>query len=226
MEREKDLEFCKRYLNCWLNAMLDKNSELLNEWHGNWTDAHMQKVLYPLARLYGHTTYGYDIQKEYYRVDFTVYTHYGNSVCTLDYAIEHENARFELDGNTIKNKGWFDEFAKLLPLKCTGARVIIGYDNFESVDTFKHKIKFCTDLLNNDKIANSIADCPVLLIIFPLTKYIKKRDFSEPLIHLVRFYKNDSNGVWETDIDFENDILDKETKEGLISAYNKIAELK
>jgi len=225
MEREKDVEFCKRYLNCWLNAMLDENGELLNAWHGQWTDAHMNKVLYPLAKLYGHTTYGEDIQKEYYRVDFTVYTHYEDSVWTLDYAIEHENARFELDGKAIKKKGWFDEFAKMLPLKCTGARVIIGYDTFNSTEAFDHKVKFCKDLLNNDKIKNSLAECPILLIIFPLTKYIKKGNFSESLIHLIRFYKNESNGVWETDSEFENEILDTETRNRLTTAYNKIAEI-
>jgi hypothetical protein len=229
---EKIEEFCREYLKIWIGAMLNENSGLLKSWHGSlheWTVKHMANVLYPLAdTLYPffdkfqdkNSTYGYTRQQEYYNVDFSLYRYYGLSVWTLDFAVEHENAEFSLaSGENIRSKGWYDEFAKLLPLKCAGARVIIGYDKF---DRFDDKVKKCLDLLNDKRIEASLADSPILLIIFPRTDYMKKFTFEKGIIRLVKFYKQDT-GDWEIDDVFEKNILDSRIIEGLKQVYQRIA---
>lgn len=220
-----DLEFCTKYLQAWLNAMLDKDEELMSAWFGlhKWTKVHMDKVLYPLALDLGYNNkYGTSFQKEYYRVDFTLYNYYEQSIWTLDYAVEHENEEFELgDNNSIKSKGWFDEFAKLLPLKCAKARVIIGYDLFKDKEAFIKKIKRCADLLNDKRIKDSIADGSIFLIVFPRTSYIKSINCSNGLLHIVHFYKD--NAEWKTE-DITEQICNEESKKRLISVYKIIAD--
>ncbi len=216
-------QFCTEYLNIWIDAMCNENSELLCSWHDSskWTAYHMKEVLYPLAENLGcnGNVYVESVQQEYYRVDFTIYNYFEQSVWTLDYAIEHENVGFELQKNgSIKHKGWYDEFAKLLPLKCAKARVIIGYDSF--TELFYEKIKKCRNLLNDERVQPSLADSPILLIIFPRTNYINKGEFNNGLIHLVRFYKEE-NG-WDIDCDFENEVCNAEMLNNLRKVYAKI----
>lgn len=217
-------QFCGEYLNAWIEAMNDEDKVLLNSWHGlhSWTDAHMANVLYPLAKKLGYANkYGTGFQKEYYRVDFTLYDYFEQSVWTLDFAIEHENAEFELESdNSIKYKGWYDEFAKLLPLKCANSRVIIGYDCF--TDNFEKKIKKCRDLLINPNIQASLSDGSILLIIFPRTNYIRKCKYENGLIHIVHFYKNGNN--WDIEKNFENKVCDDGMLIKLQEVYKKIAE--
>jgi len=222
-----DLQFCTEYINTWIDAMLDSKEVLLSAWYGlhDWTKAHMANVLYPLATKLGYNNkYGTSVQQEYYRVDFTLYDYSKQSVWALDYAIEHENAEFELQGNKIINKGWFDEFAKLLPLKCAKARIIIGYDTFNDITLFEQKLKRCYDLLANDLVQHSLADSSIFLIIFPRTKYIKNGDYSNGLVHIVHFYKSDIDGKWIKEKALENKVCNEEITKRLISAYKKIAE--
>lgn len=216
-----DLQFCTEYINTWVEAMLADNETLLSAWYGlhDWTKAHMEYVLYPLASKLGYgNNYSYNMQKEYYRVDFTLYDYHSQSVWALDYAVEHENAEFELQGD----KGWFDEFAKLLPLKCAKARVIIGYDIFNDKNLFNQKLKRCQDLLANKYVQPSLTDSSIFLIIFPRTKYIKNGDYSNGLLHIVHFFNND--GKWTMEKDLEDIVCNEETKKQLISIYKKIAE--
>lgn len=254
---DENKTFCEKYLTCWTNAMLADDKELLKSWASShkWTKNNMEKVLNELAIALNpnYNEYGKTKSKEYYRVDFSLYSWFRQSVWTLDYAIEHENERFELkdynligdDGiiqldNNIKNKGkgWFDEFAKLLPLKCACSRVIIGYDDFKHID---EKLKICHSLLNNKQIEGSLTDSPILLILFPTTKRIKKivgswnenkQTISDnDLIRLVLFYKN--GDVWKiepptqfTDSVLQFDQFDESIVAKLKKVYKLISELK
>lgn len=219
-------ELCTEYLTVWTDAMNNDGNGLLSSWHSlhSWTIKHMANVLYPMAEKlgYGKNSYGTTIQQEYYRVDFTLYGYYEEAVWTLDYAIEHENAEFELraDGS-LKQKGWYDEFAKLLPLKCAGGRVIIGYDEF--TDEFYGKINKCLSLLNDSRIQPSLTDSPIALIIFPRSEYISKGNFNNGLIHLIEFYKNQSHKIWEINSEFEKEVLNDNTEKILQEVYKKIA---
>lgn len=220
-----DLKFCTEYINTWIAAMLDSDNVLFSAWYGlhDWTKAHMANVLYPLALKLGYNNkYGTSVQQEYYRVDFTLYNYCEQSVWALDYAVEHENAEFELQEERIVNKGWFDEFAKLLPLKCAKARVIIGYDTFNDINLFKQKLKRCQDLLINEHVQPSLADSSIFLIIFPRTKYIKNGDYKNGLLHIVHFYKD--NDIWIMEKNLADTACNEETKKQLITVYKKIAE--
>ena len=181
----------------------------------------MAKILYPLAIKLGYSNnYGTEVQQEYYNVDFTLYNYHQQSVWSLDYAIEHENAEFILKEGRIAEKGWFDEFAKLLPLKCAKARVIIGYYSFKDKDLFEAKLKRCQDLLVNEYVKPSLADSSIFLIIFPRTAYIKAGNYNNGLLHIIHFYNE--NGKWKTEQDLTDIICDKEMKDRLISIYKKI----
>ncbi len=240
-QEQSVLKFCKDYMDIWIRAM-NTESELLSSWRGShlngWTKAHMKYVLYKLAEEYHYKNgedredgYATSYQKEYYRVDFTMYSHYDEPCCwTLDYAIEHENDEFELNNDTkysIKHKGWFDEFAKLLPLKCAKARVIISYDYFTAFDK---KLEKCRELLKCDNIQPSLADSPILLIIFPRTKQIEKicedENSRESLIHIVYFNKrDDSSKEWVMKNEFEKEVIDDDMNKRLLEVYKKIYQL-
>lgn len=217
------LEFAANYLQTWLDATENEVLHMPSAWHNahQWTVAHMANVLYPLAAKlgYGENNYGITMQQEYYRVDFSLYTYYKQSTWTLDYAIEHENAEFSLYADeSVNKKGWFDEFAKLLPLKCTKSRVIIGYDTFG--EQFAVKLKKCKDLLNEPLIQKSVAESPVLLIIFPYSKYIKSKNYGNGLLHIIEFVKTDKAWVMN---ELTEKICDEQIKERMKNVYSKIA---
>lgn len=253
--KKENKQFCEKYLKCWTSAMLADDKELLRSWTSSyrWTKYNMEKVLDKLATALSpkYDEYGKTKSREYYRVDFSLYSWFGQSVWTLDYAIEHENERFEikdyslldesgkikLDGN-IKSKGWFDEFAKLLPLKCARSRVIIGYDDFEHID---EKLKICHSLLNNKQIKGSLTNSPILLILFPSIKHIKEivqgwNDTTHvindnDLIRFVLFYKSDESWKIEpstqfTDSELQLDHFDTPIVTNLKKVYSLISELK
>ena len=218
-------EFCAEYINTWIDAMLDSNNVLLSAWYGlhDWTKAHMANVLYPLAERLGYyNKYGTGFQQEYYNVDFTLYNYREQSVWSLDYAVEHENDEFILKDGKISQKGWFDEFAKLLPLKCAKARVIIGYDRFKDKNLFEAKLERCHELLTNDYVKPSLADSSIFLIIFPRTEYIKAGNYYNGLMHIIHFYND--NGEWEMEKDLTDKICNTDMLEKLKSIYKKIAE--
>lgn len=218
--------FVDAYLQCWVDAFT--NPEMVRAWHGahDWTVEHMNKVLYPLAKKLGYCKnkcnrcnvandsdstckpncplYGTRLQQEYYKVDFSLYDFQDDDGWSLDYAIEHENAAFELkEDNTVKYSGWFNEFMKLLPLNCAEARVIIGYDEFlekNGESEFEKKLKKCRSRLESDVVKKSLVDKPVLLIIFPYTnamrKMVKDGEQSDSyLLQAVEFVCE--NGKWE-----------------------------
>lgn len=193
--------FVNTYLQCWVKAF--SNPEMARAWHGahDWTVEHMNKVLYPLAKKLGYCDkqceyccssinesdteckpnckmYGTNLQQEYYKVDFSLYDSKGDDGWSLDYAIEHENAAFELkDDKTVKYSGWFNEFMKLLPLNCANARVIIGYDEFlgENGSKFEEKLDKCMSRLKSEAVIPSLVQKPIILIIFPYTEAMRKK---------------------------------------------------
>lgn len=251
-------QFVAEYLKCWLNAM--KTDDMVAAWHGyhDWTVMHMNRVLYPLAHKLGACNecncsncrkltgkgeedrckyfckmYAWTIQQEYYNIDFSLYNSYKQSVWSLEYAIEHENAEFVIGkGDTILHKGWFDEFAKLLPVKCGKARVIIGYDTFNENDLRK-KIEMAKALLNSKELKRSLADSPIIVILFPYTKHIKevvKKGIKVPeqLIKICEFKRENSSEFGCFDL--TEKVLASEYANGqsilnaLSEAYSKIAE--
>lgn len=259
-------QFVAEYLKCWLNAM--KTDDMVAAWHGyhDWTVMHMNRVLYPLACLLRACTesscsnccertgkgeedrckyfckmYAWTVQQEYYNIDFSLYNSYEQSVWSLEYAIEHENAEFVLGkGNAILHKGWFDEFAKLLPVKCGKARVIIGYDTFNENDLSK-KIARAGNLLADERLKRSLADSPIIVILFPYTKHIKevvKKGIKEPkqLIKICEFKKGNPDECKKENseefklYDLTGKVLALEYANGqcisdaLFEAYRKIAE--
>ncbi len=257
-------QFVAEYLKCWLDAM--KTDDMVAAWHGyhDWTVMHMNRVLYPLARALGACkkfaceacnsfadsdercryfckAYRTTIQQEYYNIDFSLYNSYEQSLWSLEYAIEHENAEFVLGkGNTILHKGWFDEFAKLLPVKCGKARVIIGYDTFKKDDLSK-KIEKAKNLLADERLKRSLAGSPIILILFPYTKHIRKvvkNNTKEPeqLIKICEFKKGNPDECKKGNseefklYDLTEKVLSHEDANGqsilnaLSEAYSKIAE--
>lgn len=223
MVNEDVFKFASAYMQTWLDAMENDGMQMPSKWHNahEWTVAHMANVLYPLtAKLDYENKYGTTVQKEYYRVDFSMYTYFEQSTWKLDYAIEHENAEFALysgDGS-VRKKGWFDEFAKLLPLKCAKSRVIIGYDTFGS--QFSAKLDKCLGLLNDKRIQASVTDSPILLIIFPYTDYVKSNDHKNGMLHIVGF--ENTNGTWRMN-ELTDSVCDEQAIERLKAAYAKIA---
>lgn len=251
-------QFVAEYLRCWLDAM--KTDDMVAAWHGyhDWTVMHMNRVLYPLARSLGACTesscsncrnmtgkgeedrcryfckmYAWTIQQEYYNIDFSLYNSYEQSLWSLEYAIEHENAEFVLGkDDAISHKGWFDEFAKLLPIKCGKARVIIGYDTFKENDLDK-KIEKAEKLLSGEGISRSLADSPIIIILFPYTKHIQdvvNNNTKEPeqLIKICEFRRENSSEFGCFDL--TEKVLGYEYANGqsilnaLYEAYSKIAE--
>lgn len=243
MEKYNSLEFCKNYIKTWLGKMEgDVNLSNRRSWHNSseWTIKHLT-ILYDLARGLGYIlddekqSYGCSVQQEYYRVDFTLYNHIKDSYWNLDYAIEHENEKYYIKKNKLKKKGWFDEFAKLLPLKCRNSRVIIGYEYFyeegeeyyEECNSIKRKIKNCEDLLNNKEVQQSMANSPILLILFPNTEKMRKIGNGQSktnILRMVEFTCDTSSGIWSSR-DLAQDAL-KEYQERLISVYKQIVDKK
>ena len=141
-------QFVAEYLKCWLNAM--KTDDMVAAWHGyhDWTVMHMNRVLYPLAHKLGACNecncsncrkltgkgeedrckyfckmYAWTIQQEYYNIDFSLYNSYKQTVWSLEYAIEHENAEFVLGKGDTTLEKWEHDFivaemeAKIADLK-------------------------------------------------------------------------------------------------------------
>lgn len=241
--------FVDVYLQCWTNAFFD--TEMARAWHGahDWTVEHMNRVLYPLAKTLGYCDrncahcgsaekgkdtvckpicplYGTNLQQEYYKVDFSLYDSQGDDGWTLDYAIEHENAAFELnkdEKHTVKYSGWFNEFMKLLPLNCANARVIIGYDEFlcnDGVFEFDKKIEKCMARLESAAVIPSLAQKPIILIIFPYTGAMKRivREYGQKTVDLLRVVEFVfENGHWyHDDIPVENSAQIYETYRKII----------
>lgn len=239
-------KFCKNYLTAWLDAILTENFDAPNEWYtsSKWTSVHMTNVLFCLAEKLGYrktdcaehknncpiyehcekkkdSCYGVYMQQEYYRVDFTLYNLYQNGYWTLDYAIEHENAKFRLEkDNTIKAKGWFAEFTKLLPLKCAKSRAVICYDDFRDKMDLNKKLSHCLNWLRKSEMQSAIADSQIILIIFPLTHYMKRERYDNGLLRIVEFTK--INDVWTMQDNLEEYLCDTKTELLLKEAYKRI----
>ena len=107
-----NIEFVKIYLKQWLSEMQDKNACVTWNISSAWTNTHLS-ILYKLAFELGYCcedrdtakkeNYAKTVQQEYYQVDFSLYRHIKNSYWNLDYAIEHENEKY----NITKNKVYF-----------------------------------------------------------------------------------------------------------------------
>lgn len=240
-KNEELLKFCKDYLECWTDAVINRGGA--NEWSdsGKWTDFHEEYIVIPLAnRLNAQAMLGEMndsnqpeiLEKEYYRIDFILYRYIDKArhFWTLDYAIEHENVKFNINDNKINSLGWFDEFCKLIPIKCTKARVIIGYDSFDG--GLKTRLGKCLEMLNAHERYNDITDTPILLILFPNTEYIKKyadSGYPNGMVHIFLFTKY--NGTWtREDIltkscewkSEEKPVIDAELKNRLLISFSMI----
>lgn len=251
MEKFKNIsnkEFVEAYLQCWVDAF--ENDKMASKWNNGWTNAHINMICYPLVRRLGYCQgcvnentshsrcdnlkdiedltekcncqgYGKYVQQEYYKVDFTIYENQGEEGWSLEYAIEHENKHFI----SYNSSGWFNEFKKLLPIKCAQARVIIGYDHFDGDNGYSKKEKFekCLYLLNESEVVKrSLVDCPIILIIFPsdksLRKIVKNNNFvgNNEVLQINEFICE--SGKWEyKDIDVQ-----KELCEEIRSVFKKI----
>ncbi len=238
-QNEELLNFCKDYLYCWTEAVINKGGD--GQWSvsSNWTDFHEKNVIVPLkdrlnTLLKNTCEYGQPevLEKEYYRIDFILYRYIDKArhFWTLDYAIEHENAKFDINDNKINKLGWFDEFCKLIPIKCAKARVIIGYDSFD--DGLEERLICCDKILKAHENFNDITDTPILLILFPDTGYIKKYDgsgYPDGMLHIFLFTKH--NGTWgREDVLTKNcgwrpeekPVNDTELKNRLLISFSKI----
>ncbi|MCH5164347.1 MAG: hypothetical protein J1F36_04955, partial [Clostridiales bacterium] len=158
--------------------------------------------------------------QEYYRVDLSLYYYPENEIgwCP-DFFIEHENEHFEIDTNrTIKNKGWYGEFIKLLPLKCSdlGAKVIISYDDFKNLT---NKVDFLCKVLNSeDSICRqSITDTPILIILGPSNKTIKED--SDVDFKIVLF--TCKNGKWDCKCQTSVEMLGNSSIKGIFQRIHK-----
>ena len=164
-----------------------------------WTDFHMEKILYPLISQLGYKTnsctgcaahksdanykckssscgYGSTWQREYYKVDLSLYTYGEKWLWRADYFIEHENETFILPtGNKKGQKGWIGEFNKLCPLKCSnsGARVIISYSDLDA-DNISKIIRYLCANLDDETTRGSLTDSPILVILAPTVNYITR----------------------------------------------------
>ena len=245
-------EFANLYLKTWIDIM--SNEGTCKTWNNNtnWTETHLT-ILYKLAVELGYCNkdkekakkddYGKTVQQEYYQVDFSLYKHYEDSYWNLDYAIEHENDVYNIYKEGDKkdrtiNKGWFDEFAKLLPLKCRRSRVIIGYDYFYNKEieedskytkkgayTFEDKLAKCSKLLSDDRVKQTVSQSPILLIIFPsgwkMKQIVGDELIEKPLIKIVNFPVVD--GILKKEgVDITNEVLDDKMKVQLKEIYKNI----
>lgn len=200
-------KFLETYFAHWGKAM-ENNLQLYSSASKTWTAFHMEKILYPLAEKLspkgskdaykriscenckkkcpssscGH---GETWSQEFYRVDFGLYRFSEEGFWGPDFLIEHENQHFKFDKNgDIKNKGWFAEFLKLLPMNCSdyGARVIISYAGFEGAETGESYREFLLRTLNDNEIVkSSLCHRPILVILGPSNSYIKKCKPDQPL---------------------------------------------
>lgn len=239
MNKNKELfKFCKDYLECWTDAMTNNSDNGAAKWKEGgkaWTNFHEKKVLVPLSAKIkvGHEELHKAeppevLEKEYYRIDFILYRYIDKAhhFWTLDYAIEHENVKFVPD----EKLGWFDEFCKLIPIKCTKARVIIGYDFFD--DGLEKRLIRCDEMLKAHESINDITDTPILLILFPGTEYIQEyadSGYPNGMVHIFLFTKY--NGTWtREDIltkscewkSEEKPVIDAELKNRLLISFSMI----
>lgn len=201
-------KFLKAYFAHWSKAM-ENNLQLYSSTSKIWTAFHMEKILYPLAeelspkgdvRAYkriscedckknkcpsGSCGHGETWSQEFYRVDLGLYRFSEEGFWSPDFLIEHENQHFKFDKHgKIKNKGWFAEFLKLLPMNCSdyGARVIISYADFEGAETGDHYREFLLRTLNeNEIVKSSLCYRPILIILGPSNRYIKTCKPNQPL---------------------------------------------
>lgn len=251
-------EFAQSYLNIFIVKMLDKNSELKSKWNNSrgWTRIHMLEVFYCLAEEMRYrnrncneksndcpvfwscekkssSCYGKYLQKEYYRVDLTLYNFKETGFWTLDYAIEHENEEFKLKEDKIVRAGWFNEFAKLLPIKCAKARVIVGYDYFDgNGEEIEKKFSYCKRLLerhaacpkDENSLSNSLSEGKILLIIFPRTKRIRQIREMEKVSNkdLVRIVEFEVKGKSVKQNDLTDRVCEGNMTDRLLQVYNII----
>lgn len=233
-QKEELINFAEDYLECWTDAILEKGGA--SKWKDDWTNFHEKNVLVPLSDKINAKTGQNELykseprevmEKEYYRIDFILYRYRNPQYhwWQLDYAIEHENEKFAWKSKeeTIdkSNQGWFDEFCKLLPIKCAKARVIIGYDLFNAET--EARLQLCQETLIEHETAgyNDITDTPILLILFPGTTYIKEhvdKGYSNDMVRVVLFAKQ--NGIWGREDLFakmnERKILESKLSESFI----------
>ena len=216
-----------------------------------WTDFHMEKILYPLITRLKYKTnpcdecashneendykckktrcgYGATWQREYYKVDLSLYTYGEKWMWRADYFIEHENETFILPAeNQKEQQGWLGEFNKLCPLKCSknGAKVIISYSDLDAVN-ISNIIKYLCTNLDNETTKESLTDSPILIILAPTVGYIKrakKQDF-DIIFTFILFEKK--NGTWICTSNRANEMTDGNlvVKKGLDACQTKIIE--
>lgn len=213
MERKSNInEFVVAYLTCWTDAMKSfgdaerKKLYRSGSYEGEddckgWTDFHLKKILYPLAEKMGYKTASdkgnRSRTRDYYRIDYALYNeqipyHWG-----LDYAVEHENTAFRLteDGKSVLRGGWLNEFVKLLPLNCSKARVIIGYDSFGEND-WENKREYLLGVLANRAVRETLVEKPILLILAPSCEFIDKEQDKDNLFFRIKLFTKVQNG-WE-----------------------------
>lgn len=184
-----------------------------------WTDFHLKEILYPLAEKTGYKSKAckdceYDCKvignreksceynrlwsKEFYRLDIAFYNYRGQPYhWGLDYAVEHENTEFRMkeeDGKvTVHRGGWLNEFLKLLPLNCSKARVIIGYDNFDE-DEWEMKQEYLLGVLCDRAVKETLVEKPIILILGPDCEYLDKTKEEEDLCFRVKLITKVQNG--------------------------------
>ncbi len=162
----------------------------------------------------GKCGYGTTWSQEYYRVDLGLYR-YPDAQSGLwrpDYLIEHENAHFKLTaengGYTIKKKGWFAEFIKLLPINCSGdgARVVISYSDLadSSAENPKAYEEFLLSVLGNETILPSLCERPILVLLGPSVSAVKK---AQADFFYMMFEKNGTGWECESGFSQREDVL-------------------
>jgi len=178
VSKQRADNFFKEYLRQWAAAVKSNPQKAASAYVSSlyWTDFHMEKILKEVNILYPNSDKRYvDYKKketwqtEYYRLDLGFYEFKQGNDWFLDYAIEHENARFKLrKDKTIMQSGWLSEFAKLIPLNCL-LKVIVSYDHFDIEEsneaTAQEKIEYAAALLNSHTKARPQIDKTPFLII-------------------------------------------------------------
>lgn len=219
MDRKSNInDFVVTYLACWADAMksLDgpearKKLYRSGSYDGDgdckgWTEFHLKKILYPLAEKLGYASAsrgeaksGKVYRSGNYKVDLSLYNCESEYCRSIDYAIDHANISMnveERDGKLVVTRGgWLNEFVRMLPLNCSKARVIIGYDAFGESDWEKKK-EYLLGILNNRVVRETLAETPILLILAPSCEFIDGEKDKNNLFFRIKLISKVQSG-WE-----------------------------
>ena len=134
-----------------------------------------------------------------YKVDLSLYNCESEYCRSIDYAIDHANISMnveERDGKLVVTRGgWLNEFVRMLPLNCSKARVIIGYDAFGEGDWEKKK-EYLLGILNNRVVRETLAETPILLILAPSCEFIDGEKDKNNLFFRIKLISKVQSG-WE-----------------------------